>query len=94
MRGYTPLEELHARLEIIRVTDGVRALSDKFRGYCEGADICLAILKCLELQQHGASVTRPASAFWWADFYDPDSITVDLKGDRGEFWPQHTLERP
>jgi GNAT superfamily N-acetyltransferase len=78
-RGYTPLEELQFRLETVRITDGVLALSDKFRGFCEGADICLASLKCLELQPWGDPVKQPPSAFWADDFYGDDSITLNLK---------------
>jgi hypothetical protein len=78
-RGYTPPEELQVRLETIRITDGVLTLSDKFRGFCEGADICLASLKCLELQPWENSVNQPPGAFWVDDFYADGSITLNLK---------------
>ncbi|KAE9377543.1 hypothetical protein N431DRAFT_500370 [Stipitochalara longipes BDJ] len=64
IRGYTPLQELHWRLEELWITDGELALSDKFQGFGKDADNCLLMLKFLELPQSENALPRPSTAFW------------------------------
>ena len=52
LRGYRPLEELQLRLERARITDGISATSETFKGFNDEIVHCLLQLKVLELIDH------------------------------------------
>ena len=68
-RGYTPLQELHWRLEELRLSDGESVLSDEFRGFNKDCVNCLAMLECLEFPQPEDVLPQRPIGFYFADFH-------------------------